>query len=75
MVLKLKYFQLKVHHDSVCVDDDDLLGSGGRCLVSSSNENKTSNKLGLNWAKLRSNLDSPSFQLRSGGVCLTVMIG
>ena len=33
------------------------------------------NKLGLNWAKLRSNWDLASLQLRSVGVGLTVMIG
>ena len=45
MVLKRKYSKLKVLHDSVCVDDDDILGPGGGCLVSSSNENSTSKRI------------------------------
>ena len=45
MVLKMKYSQLKVLHDSVRVDDDDILGPGGGCLVSSSNENSTSKRI------------------------------
>ena len=32
-------------------------------------------KLGLSWAKLRSNWDLASLQLRSVGVCLIVMVG
>ena len=45
MVLKIRYSQLKVLHDSVRVDDDDILGSCGGCLVSSSNENTTSKRI------------------------------